>query len=243
MPEIKPLLYPYSLSEATRLDERDLWHASYKENCDCARAIEQAIAENYKDNCLQDGTAPIISRYGFDRVDFVLAATIRENMSDGRFSSANKEWTKGFYIPKEDHRRDFCVGSHPGLTDIFLNQVRKAWDKLNLFDTSHCESEQTGEIDYTGKVLVLKHSVLKDEYKTPENQLFLAKGGFGCSPNSRGRKVFGEFLNDGEDTHFCREDFLGAIKEECLPDWAKERLSEIRSAGETEADAMTMGGM
>ena len=33
MPEHKPL-YLYSLKEAVRLGEKDLWRKSYRENCD-----------------------------------------------------------------------------------------------------------------------------------------------------------------------------------------------------------------
>ena len=46
MPEHKPL-YRWSLETANHNDERDLWRESYKENCDCARAIEKIIADNY----------------------------------------------------------------------------------------------------------------------------------------------------------------------------------------------------
>ena len=44
--------YRWSLEEAVRMNERDLWRESYKENCDCARAIERAIEENYHNNSL-----------------------------------------------------------------------------------------------------------------------------------------------------------------------------------------------
>ena len=42
----KPL-YRHSLKEAVRHEKKDLWRESYKINCDCARAIERIIAENY----------------------------------------------------------------------------------------------------------------------------------------------------------------------------------------------------
>ncbi len=239
MSEHKPL-YIWSLDYAVRSNERDLWRESYRENCDCARAIERAISENYQDNSLDDCTKPIIDRYGFDRVNWVLANTIQEKSDDGRFSQENKAWAKGFYIPKDDVRWHFCVEAHPGLTDIFTNQARRAWQALDLFDASHCESEKDGQLDYEGKVLVLKGSVLKDRYKTPEDQLFLADGGFGCRPNSRGRKVFGKFLKDGEDTHFYREDFAGILKDEYLPDWAKEKLNELQPPEEPEGPGMMM---
>ncbi len=239
MSEHKPL-YIWSLDYAVRSNERDLWRESYRENCDCARAIERAISENYQDNSLDDCVQPIIDRYGFDRVNWVLANTIQEKSDDGRFSQENKAWAKGFYIPKDDVRWHFCVEAHPGLTDIFTNQARRAWQALGLFDASHCESEKDEQLDYEGKVLVLRGDVLKDRYKTPEDQLFLADGGFGCRPNSRGRKVFGKFLKDGEDTHFYREDFAGILKDEYLPDWAKEKLNELQPPEESEGPGMMM---
>ena len=55
MPEHKPL-YLWSLEDAVRHNERDEWRESYRENCDCARAIERAIEENYHDNRLEDGS-------------------------------------------------------------------------------------------------------------------------------------------------------------------------------------------
>lgn len=239
MSEHKPL-YIWSLDYAVRSNERDLWRESYRENCDCARAIERAINENYRDNCLNDCIQPIIERYGFDRVNWVLANTIQEKREDGRFSQENKAWAKSFYLPQDDVRWHFCVEAHPGLTNIFTNQARRAWQALGLFDASHCESEKDGQLDYKGKVLVLKGNVLKDRYKTPEDQLFLADGGFGCRPNSRGRKVFGKFLKDGEDTHFYREDFAGILKDEYLPDWAGEKLNELQPPEESESSGMMM---
>lgn len=238
MSEHKPL-YIWSLDYAVRSNERDLWRESYRENCDCARAIERAINENYRENCLNDCIQPIIERYGFDRVNWVLANTIQEKQDDGRFSQENKTWAKKFYLPQDDVRWHFCVEAHPGLTNIFTNQARRAWQALGLFDASHCESEKDEQLDYEGKVLVLKGDVLKDRYKTPEDQLFLADGGFGCRPNSRGRKVFGKFLKDGEDTHFYREDFAGILKEEYLPDWAREKLNELQPE-ESEGPGMMM---
>lgn len=242
MSEYKPL-YLWSLEYAVRSNERDLWRESYKENCDCARAIEKAInsAYDFRNAHLKNCAEPIIEQYGFDRVNWVLANTVQEKMDDGRFSQENKAWARQFYIPHEDVRWHFCVDAHPGLTDLFLNESRKLWQGLDLFDSSQCESEQDGQLNYEGKVLVLRGDVLKDQYKTPEDQLFLAESGFGCAPNARGRKVFGQFLKDGEEANFQRGDFIGILKEEHLPEWAKEKLAELQPPEET--DGITMGGM
>lgn len=188
MQEHKPL-YLYSREEALRHGERDQWRDSYRENCDCARAIERAIAENYRDNCLGNCAGSILDRYGFTRVNWVLANTMQQKSYDGRFSEGNKRWAKQFYIPNDDIRWHFTVESHPGLTNLFVEQVRDAWQSLGLFDASHCLPDDSDQ-DYTGKVVVIDPNILKDKYKTLEDQLFLAEGGFGASPNSRGRKVF-----------------------------------------------------
>lgn len=220
-------IYPYSLEYAIKYNERDLWRESYQLNCDCARAIEQAIAENYDGSRLADGSEKaVLGEYGFDRVNWVLANTIREKEHDGRISRENKAWAKSCFIPQDTTRFQFVVNSHPGLTNHFVDDVRRAWRELGLFDKSHC----TGmDEDYEGKVLVLNPAVLKDEYKSPDHQLFLADSGFGCSPTARGRAVYGRFLKDGEETVYNRQDFIGVLKGKHLPDWAREKLAEIQA--------------
>lgn len=239
-----PPLYEWSLEEAIHNNEQGLWRESYRENCDCARAIERAIEEHHHDNVLEDCVQPLIDRYGFDRVNWVLANTVQQKMEDGRFSPDNKTWARGIYIPHDNARWHFCVESHPGLTDLFLNQARRVWQALGLFDRSHCLSEKNGLIDYTDQVTVLKPTVLNDKFKTPEDQLFLAESGFGYSPDARGQKVFGTFLKDGEEAQFNRQDFLGVLMDEYLPDWARESLAKIRAVQAPDEDeGMTMSGM
>ena len=231
-------VYRYSLREAIRNEEQDLWRESLKESCDCARAIEHAIGENYHDNRLDDCAKAIIERYGFNRVNWVLANTVQQKAEDGRISAANKEWAKGFSIPNDDVRWHFTVESHPGLTDIFLNQARKAWQALGLFEGKHCTKDE----DYRGKVVVIRPDVLKDEFKTPENQLFYAEGGNGCRLDSLGTKVFGQHLNDGEKGYYRRAEIAGVLSDEFMPEWAKAKPEAVRSVEEADA-ALEMGGI
>lgn len=230
-------VYPWSQQEAQKLGEVDRWRESYKENCTCARAIEQAISENYSDNHLNtDMAKDIIERFGFNRVNWVLANTIQRKVDDGRISQSNKEWAAGFYIPNDDVQWHYEVDSHPGLTDLFVNRVRQEWQSLGLFDRSHCSEED----DYEGKLLILSPSTLKDEYKTPEDQLFFATSGFGCDPSKMGTAVYGFFVKDEEHTHFRRSDFIGVIKAECIPEWASEKLAVMNS---DESENIAIGGM
>ena len=69
-------LYLFSLNEAKEYDEVEQWRKSYSANCDCARVIERAIRDNYKNNILENCINDIVSEYGLDRVNLVLANTM-----------------------------------------------------------------------------------------------------------------------------------------------------------------------
>ena len=51
-----------------------------------------------------------------------------------------------------------------------------------------------------------------------------AHDGFGCSPHAIGRSVRCTCLGDGEHTRWNRSDFIGILKDEYMPDWAREKL-------------------
>lgn len=172
MPEHKPL-YLYSLKEAAEWGEKDEWRESYLENCDCARAIERAIDEHYDGQCLDPCAQEIIDRYGFDRVNFVLAATVRQGTHDGRYSEDNKKWARRFSVMDKENTWQYCVRSHPGLVNLFVADARRLWDKLGLYDGSQCDSERSGQLDYTDRILVLNPSVLKDECKNAAGSVVL----------------------------------------------------------------------
>ena len=117
-------IYRQSFGEAVFRGEGTLWRESFEENCACARAIEEAIADNYREYHLRDGTDAVVQKFGVDRVRFVLAATIQHQDYDGRFSLQNKRWAKEQMVPDDPYVREYCVHSHPGLTDLFTNQIR-----------------------------------------------------------------------------------------------------------------------
>ena len=155
MPEHKPL-YLYSLKEAAEWDEKDEWRESYLENCDCARAIERAIDEHYDGQCLNPCAQEVIARYGFGRVNFVLAATVRQGTHDGRYSEDNKNWARRFSVMDKENTWQYHVRSHPGLVNLFVADARRQWETLGLYDGSQCDSEHSGQLDYTDRILVLR---------------------------------------------------------------------------------------
>ncbi len=219
--DIKPL-YKYSFDEAKRNCETELYKISHRENIACANDIKSGIAANFDGYSLNtDFVKDVIKTYGYDRTMFVLANIIQHFDHDGRISQDNKDWARSFFIAKDKYRADFLI-EESGLVDIVAGTVRSMYADLNLWDKNHCDKYA----DFTGKIAVLKTEILKDEYKTPDYQLFYCTDGFGCSPTASGRAVYGEFVKDGERVRYNREDFIGVLKPEYLPDMAKKFLSE-----------------
>lgn len=140
----------------------------------------------------------------------------------------NKKWSRSIFVHEDGgHRHTFLINSHPAVLDGFVSEYRAELAKLHLFGAEHCEPN-SGEQDFTGRVLILSPDTLRESYWQPENQLWLALSGFGCQPHARGRSVLCTCLGDGETTRWNRSEFAGIIRDECIPDWAAEKLAELR---------------
>lgn len=125
-------VYPYSAAYAREHGELGSYRASHKENVACKQAIEAAIREHYRDNSLgRGGAQQVIEQFGLERVQYVLANTVRQMDWDGRVSPDNKAWARNIPVCEDkdhwdnDRNLDFVVASHPGLADLFTTQVRR----------------------------------------------------------------------------------------------------------------------
>ena len=235
-------LYPYSAKEARERNELSLWRESHRANIACRDAIEDAIRRSFDGMHLDKGCiTPVLDEYGYKRTAWVLANTLHELKWDGRFSPANKQWAERRCIPQDErHNAAITVRSHPAMLDGFVSFYRKAVQALNLFGAEHCVGDRA-EQDFTGKVLVLSPDTLKESCWSQADQLWYARSGFGGEPHSSGRAVFATCLSDGETARWNREDFIGVLDDKFLPDWAREKLKELKTQEQT--DAPTMGGM
>ena len=167
-------VYPYNAKTARARGELDKWRESFRENCACAGGIDILIRENFNGMHLKDGTVEkIVELYGYKRVEHVLANTVQERRGDGRFRPDNRAWAESRYIPEDEmHNYCFAARSHSAILDGFISHYRKLVMNLGMFDQKQCEPDSS-DLDYTGKVLVLAPNTLKEEYWSPENQLWL----------------------------------------------------------------------
>lgn len=244
-----PYLYRNSRVEAGRLGETQRHEDSFRLNVSCARAIEQAIRDHFTeaDESLKDGCAQsVLERYGFKRVNFVLANSLQEfkkSVCNHLVSDESYQWGQRTFVPPDGkYNRYFTVDTAASLLEAFIRQTREAYQALELFGLEHCIESGSG-LDYTGKVLVLSPDTLRESCWSPRDQLWLAEGGFGCSPTASGRAVYATCLGDGEQTRWNREDFTGVLDKQYLPGWAQEKLDQLHSPQQEQSTGPAMGGM
>ena len=238
-----PYLYRSSRAEARRFGETQRHEDSFRLNVECARTIEQAICRyfNESDKSLKEGCAQsVLEQYGFKRVLFVLANSLQEMGCPHLISDDTRQWGKQTYVPPDGkYNRYFVVDTAAPLLEAFIGQTQQMYQAMDLFGPEHCAGDQR-ELDYESKVLVLSPDALRESCWDPLYQLWLAEGGFGCSPTASGLAVYATCLGDGEKTRWDRSDFTGVLDEQYLPDWAAEKLTELRSSRQEQAPS---GGM
>ena len=116
--------------------ELEAYRASSKEDVACKKAVEAAIREHYRNNRLDAACIKqVVDVFGYERMLRVLANTVRKKDWDGRISRDNKAWAQTIPIYAnndawgQDRNVYFVVESHPGLTDLFVTEARKAFAK------------------------------------------------------------------------------------------------------------------
>lgn len=223
----KKRTYGYSRATAKNNGELGLWQESHNYDVSCAGVLSGMLEAD--GGVAEDAARRAIEEFGYDRVNRVLANSIQRRREEAGFDPDILKWARGFHITAEqyrgkDVRLDYVVRkAAPEQLNALAGQARTCYEALGLFRRADCIQGQ----DLAGRVAVLQPSFLTSDYKLPEYQLVLATGGFGCSPTAGGRKVFGTFLKDGENTSFVSGDFMGVLKPELLPEWAKERLAQL----------------
>ena len=127
-------VYPYSGEIAEQEGDLEWYRQSHKLNIACKDEIEWSIARNYQNNTLSDEAVhQVVAQYGLPRTAFVLVNTIREKEWDGRISHDNKAWAKRVPVyPDVDtfgqnKRLKYVVNCNAGLTDIFVNILRREY--------------------------------------------------------------------------------------------------------------------
>lgn len=107
--------------------EIEKWRESKAMNIACRDAIDKAVAENYDGAHLKTDKIldAVISDFGRECFELVLAATIQEKIHDGRFSNANKEWAKNVPMVAGDKCYMVSDRTHAVLLDALTKAFRE----------------------------------------------------------------------------------------------------------------------
>ena len=141
MPEIEKEksiipLYKEDMMTAKENGEMADWRMSFKENCNCAKAIDKALNENYADNRLDTDKAldTVLAEYSAERVTHVLAAQVVNHDWDGRYHNDVKAWakeqTKELSAEFMEDSRDYYLNAHPILIDGLATTVMRKENEL-----------------------------------------------------------------------------------------------------------------
>ncbi len=98
-----PYLYPYSKDDAKRSNELDRRQESFRNNVACSRAIEEAIRQDFgRDiDSIREGCADkVLEQYGFKRVNFVLAHTLKQRDIGMYVDAVSLFWAASTSVPK-----------------------------------------------------------------------------------------------------------------------------------------------
>lgn len=121
--------------------------------------MEGAIRTHFDGLHLADGAVePVLEEYGKERLAFVLACTVQNNLSDGRFSRENKAWAESIPVPENisrgtDANLDYVVNSHPAVLDGYIRIAREKF----------AEQERTQEQE-KAEPFIARYYVVNDAY-------------------------------------------------------------------------------
>nr|WP_325215143.1 DUF3849 domain-containing protein [uncultured Oscillibacter sp.] len=237
--------YPYLdrrfRSDAQRTRQLREWEASLRLNVRCAKSIEEAISSHRPGDILESGAAEtVLEEYGFQRVSFVLANSIKWGFNT--IQNKVSDWGMSIHVPHDTKNiSQFWVHASDQLLEQFIKQLWEARQKLGMYGIEHCAGEWD-HVDYQGKTLVLNADCTDRDLASLQDQLWYAVDGRGCRPENWGCPIRAVRLADGKEETLDRGEFAGALDERFLPGWAAEKLRELQTPQQEQLESSS-GGM
>ena len=120
-------LYLKTAGYAREHGELEQYRRSHELNNTCQEEMDKAISKNFDGMHLKEGfERELMERYGRERVEYILATTVKENAWDGRYSRENREWADSIPVSEsESERIACCLHSHPAVIDGLIRRIRR----------------------------------------------------------------------------------------------------------------------
>jgi hypothetical protein len=176
---------------------------------------------------------------GYEIIESMYVGENEVIIAENHNENGNK-YLCGYYESNELFARINAIctsNSYPDIVIAFCDNVKEQAEKrkeqiidgIGVITNDMCAAIDENE-KLIGKVIVLKPSVLRREYRYADSQLFYCTGGNGAMPNAIGTKVYGFSLSTGKELYVRRYDILGTIDKNNLPEWAKVGLANIQQS-------------
>lgn len=107
------------------------WRISFNESCNCAKAIDKALNDNFADNYLDTDKTfdTVVDEYGAERVTHIIAAQVVNHDWDGRYHNDVKAWareqTKELSAEFMEDSRKYYLNAHPILIDGLVTTIMR----------------------------------------------------------------------------------------------------------------------
>ena len=139
----------------------------------CKESIEYQISQNFDGLHLNtDFAKDIVDEFGLQCVKEVLANTVRQKDSDGRFSVSNKAWAKN--IELDDglaFQLRYIVESHPAVLDGFIDHIRQIEKEEKKEETELPENQESKWININvSKDALIKKYDKHSFFKMPKGE-------------------------------------------------------------------------
>ena len=127
----KTEIYIYPAVYAREHGELEQYRASRKVNIACKNAIEDTIKNHYDGaHIAPEAVREVAGKFGYERMFYVLANTVRMKEWDGRFSEKTKLWAHTITVIEdesqtgENRNSAFAVQTHPAILNGFIDMAR-----------------------------------------------------------------------------------------------------------------------
>ncbi|MEE5994421.1 MAG: YodL domain-containing protein [Oscillospiraceae bacterium] len=214
-------VYEYDSHTAEQNHQYNMWLFSGIENECCRNDLERFLGMKKAEKDQFFGE--ILENYGLDRLQWVLAFSIRANAE--HFNENAIKWADSV-IPENypmHEAKNWILHNNFGEISAIAESVAWMFNRFHLLNRSACSEKINGE-NVAENLLILNPKLLQDGSKSPQAQYFYATG-----IQEKTGYVEGYFLANGQKAEFEQRNFLGIADAKQLPEWAKNRLSEIQS--------------
>lgn len=149
----------------------------------------------------------------------------RDLLSTNGYNVRTEDVEKAISEMAAKYRDDFGFGSDDDYEEYISEcDAIKEYMNFGIFGDVFVDKEVS---DYTGRVMIIAPEYFSPQNCTPEDQLFLAQSGSGCNPSEHSGTINGIFLYDREEASVPNYSFLGAMREEHIPEWARDARDDI----------------